>query len=104
MLRYSQIQIITTPDNPKRRYANVKYPVISRDYSDIYVYTTRGDRYDTLALTYYGDVSLWWVIARANPTQSPDSLVPNFGEQIRIPAPQRISIILSQYDSLNRGI
>jgi nucleoid-associated protein YgaU len=104
MARYSNIPITQTPELPNRRYTTVKYPEIILDFSDIYVYTTRGDRYDTLALTYYGDVSLWWVIARANPTQSPDSLVPNFGEQIRIPAPQRISIILSQYDSLNRGI
>jgi hypothetical protein len=82
--RYAQIPVITSTEDPRPRYSMVKYPSIPLDSQDIYVYVNQGDRYDTLALTYYGDVSLWWVIARANPTQSPDSLVPNFGEQIRI--------------------
>jgi hypothetical protein len=104
MNRYSTIRIITTEDNPKRRYANVKYPEIPLDFSDIYVYTTVGDRFDSLAQTYYGDSSLWWVISRANPSQTSDSLIPNKGEQIRIPSSQRIPLILDAYDNLNRGI
>ena len=103
MARYSGIPVITTPNNPKRRYINVKYPEITRDFSDIYVYTTKGDRYDLLALSYYGDVQLWWIIARANTNNTiPDSLYPNVGEQIRIPGPSRISFILGKYESLNR--
>jgi hypothetical protein len=103
MARYSSIQIINTIENPKRRYTNLKYPEITVDFSDIYVYTTRGDRYDLLAQTYYGDSSLWWVISRANPSQTSDSLLPNPGEQIRIPAASRISIILGQYEDLNQN-
>jgi hypothetical protein len=102
MLRYSQIPITSSTDNPKRRYINVKYPVISRDYSDIYVYVTRGDRYDLLAQTYYNDSSLWWIIARANvSTNIPDSLLPNVGDQIRIPSPSRVPFILGEYESIN---
>jgi len=104
MDRYSAIRIITTENNPKRRYINVKYPEIPLDFTDIYVYTTAGDRFDSLAQTYYGDSSLWWVISRANPSQTCDSLIPNKGEQIRIPSAQRIPLILGAYDSLNRGI
>lgn len=104
MDRYSSIKIVTTPNNPKRRYANVKYPEITVDFSDIYVYTTAGDRFDLLAQTYYGDSSLWWVISRANPSQTSDSLIPNKGEQIRIPSPSRVSTILGQYDALNQNI
>ena len=104
MNRYSSIPVTQTTDNPKRRYINVKYPEIPLDFSDIYVYTTRGDRYDTLALAYYGDSSLWWIISRANPPQTSDSLIPNYGEQLRIPAAQRVSNIISQYENLNRGI
>jgi hypothetical protein len=112
MARYSSIPIIATPtisslDPPEtspRRYVKVKYPEISLDFSDIYVYTTRGDRYDTLALTYYLDSSLWWIIARANiKTQLMDSLIPDFGSQIRIPSSTRISSILADYDVLNRS-
>lgn len=113
MARYSSILIINTStvDSPStletmpRRYVKVKYPEIPLDFSDIYVYTTRGDRYDTLALTYYLDPSLWWIIARANiKTQLMDSLIPDFGSQIRIPASARISSILAEYNILNRSI
>jgi hypothetical protein len=104
MNRYGGIPITQTIENPKRRYVNLKYPEISHDFSDIYVYTTRGDRYDTLALAYYNDSSLWWIIARANPSQTPDSLIPNYGDQIRIPSAQRVASILDQYDSLNRSL
>ena len=107
MARYSSIPIIypAAINIPSpRRYVNVKYPEIILDFSDIYVYTTRGDRYDTLALAYYQDPSLWWIIARANiSTQIMDSLVPEFGSQIRIPSPSRISSIISEYDTLNRS-
>lgn len=102
MARYSTIPIIQTEVNPKRRYANVKYPEITRDFSDIYVYTTRGDRYDLLALSYYGNAQLWWIIAQANVNNTPpDSIFPKVGEQIRIPGPSRISTILSKYENLN---
>ena len=100
MLRYSQIKTTPTP-NP--RYTTVRYPEIPPLSSDTYVYTTRGDRYDTLALSFYQDSSLWWVISRANPSQNNfDSLLPNVGEQIRIPNYSRISTILSEYESLNQ--
>jgi hypothetical protein len=103
MARYSNIQIITTSSNPKRRYINVKYPEIKVDFSDIYVYTARGDRYDLLALSYYGDAQLWWIISRANLNLTPpDSLYPNSGIQIRIPAYNRVGTILNQFDSLNK--
>jgi hypothetical protein len=101
MSRYTQTPVITTLQNPKRRYATVKYPEIPLDFSDIYVYTTRGDRYDILARTYYGDSSLWWIISTANPNYSQDSLIPSPGIQIRIPSSNRVLNILSQFDALN---
>ena len=105
MKRYSSIPIITTPENQKRRYIVVKYPEIPRGSSDIYVYVTKGDRYDLLAQTYYNDSSLWWIIARANySVVLPDSLFPNVGDQIRIPAPSRVPFILGEYEILNSSI
>ena len=102
MSRYSQIPIVKPLPDSERRYINVKYPVISRDFSDIYVYTTRGDRYDLLAQAYYNDPSLWWIVARANcSTITPDSLLPNVGDQIRIPSPSRVPSILGEYENLN---
>lgn len=102
MSRYSSIPYITTTDNPKRRYINVKYPEIIPTSEDIYVYTSQGDRYDILALRYYSNSELWWVISRANPSQPSDSLYPNFGEQIRIPSPLSIPTILANYSNLNK--
>lgn len=101
MNRYTSIPITKTEDNPTRRYVTVKYPEIPLEFSDIYVYTTRGDRYDTLALSYYNDPSLWWVISSANPTIIQNSLIPPYGSQIRIPSPDRLSAIIAKYELLN---
>jgi len=103
MSRYSQIPIITTPLNLKRRYINVKYPEIPRDNLDIYLYTTKGDRYDLMAQTYYNDSSLWWIISLANSfVNTPDSIFPPLGQQIRIPAFSRVAQIIGQYEDLNQ--
>lgn len=102
MNRYSQIPIFSTPQNEKKRYVTVKYPTIPLDLSDIYVYTNKGDRYDTLAQSFYNDSTLWWVINRANPSQDANSLFPSVGAQIRVPAPNTIPTIISQFEILNR--
>ena len=67
-------------------YATSRYPEIPLSANDIYVYTSQGDRYDLLALNYYGDSSLWWVIAVANHNISLGTLVIPEGVQIRIPS------------------
>ena len=101
MSRYSRISLMSTPELPKLRYVNVIYPQIPLGSQDIYVYTTQGDRYDSLALTFYKDSSLWWIINRANPNQDSASLFPSAGAQLRIPAPVRLSGIISLYERLN---
>jgi phage tail protein X len=51
------------------------------------VYTTQGDRFDTLAQQYYSDSSLWWVISIANTDKvNQSTIVIPEGLQIRIPA------------------
>jgi hypothetical protein len=102
MNRYSQIPTITTQENPNPRYSTVKYPQIPLDSTDIYVYTNQGDRYDTLAQSFYNDSTLWWIINRANPAQDSNSLFPTVGAQIRIPAKNRTSSIIILYENLNR--
>lgn len=105
MARYTFIPFISTPEKPERRYINVKYPSIPRGSQDIYVYVTQGDRYDVLSQTYYNDSTLWWIIARANASISPtDSLYPTPGAQIRIPSTNRITAIISEYESMNQTI
>jgi hypothetical protein len=101
MNRYSVAQIIKTVEDPRRRYTNIKYPLIYQSPADIYIYTGQGDRYDTLALTYYSDTTLWWIISRANPSQPNDTLYPGVGAQIRIPATSRIPQLIAAFQDLN---
>lgn len=98
MNRYSDIDRLRDDDG-KRYVKNAIYPDIPETSDDTYVITTVGDRYDTLAQQFYKDVTLWWIIATANPSSASDSLVPTPGKQIRIPAnPQSI---VTAYRDLN---
>lgn len=97
MARYLNIPEIKSP-NGKPMYQTVRYPEIPRSQDDIYVYSTIGDRYDSLAQQYYGNSSLWWVIANAN-TLEQDSLTPPEGTQIRIPS--NPTPTLSAYENSN---
>lgn len=101
MNRYISTPIITTQENPIRRYTTIRYPKIELDSQDIYVYTTIGDRYDTLANIYYKDPSLWWIIVSANQEIECDSLIPPIGYQLRIPSPNRLPIILGEFEITN---
>jgi hypothetical protein len=58
-----------------------------------------GDRFDILALQYYSDSTLWWVLSIANTNLTQGSYYIPEGTQIRIPA--NISRIMAQYDALN---
>ena len=84
MNRY--INIPQTKIKGKLVYKTVRYPEVPLSEEDIYVYTTQGDRFDTLAQQYYNDSSLWWIISIANTDQlSQNTLVIPAGLQIRIP-------------------
>ena len=99
MNRYQDIPIIKTTDG-KQVYATSRYPEVPLSPEDIYVYTTQGDRYDILALNYYGDSSLWWVIAVANPNVDLMTLVIPEGSQIRIPS--NFSGVISEFNLINQ--
>tara|TARA_B100002019_G_scaffold95224_1_gene81993 strand:- start:6018 stop:6347 length:330 start_codon:yes stop_codon:yes gene_type:complete len=104
MARYTNIRTKSNkrPDGTqgKRYYTGVKYPQIPNSIDDTYVYAEDGDRYDQLALQYYGDPSLWWVISVANETLPQNSyFLPLGTTQIRIPS--NIGAIKSEYNKLN---
>ena len=98
MSRYSYIPEIKSPEG-KKMYKTVRYPEIQKAFSDVYVFTTIGDRYDTLALQYYGDSDLWWIISTANGKLIQNSLTPPVGTQIRIP--QDVASIIAEYKNIN---
>jgi len=99
MSRYRNIPIFSNLSG-KRYYGTTKYPEIPLNFNDIYVYSTIGDRFDTLALQYYNDSTLWWVISIANYNLPQNSYFIPLGYQLRIPA--NISRIIAQYNALNQ--
>lgn len=99
MNRYKDILIFKNLTG-KRYYGTTKYPEIPLNFNDIYVYSTVGDRFDILALQYYSDSTLWWVISTANYNLTQGSYYIPEGYQIRIPA--NISRIITQYNALNQ--
>jgi len=98
MNRYRNIPVITSPNN-NRMYSTVRYPEIPPTPEDTYVYTTIGDRFDTLAQQYYGNPSYWWIISVANSNLLQNSLTPPVGTQIRIP--NNISRIIANFQNIN---
>jgi hypothetical protein len=100
--RYTSIQTKSTLANngTTRIYKTVKYPEIPLSVNDIYAITTSGDRLDLLAQQFYGDITLYWVIAAANPDKIPlNSLFIPEGTEIRIPTD--LVQIKSLYNKLN---
>ncbi len=63
--RYAHTKIKKDKDG-RRVLKPTIYPRVPIRDSDIFIYPKYGDRLDTLAFKYYGDTSLWWIIAKAN--------------------------------------
>ena len=84
MSRYSTTNIIKDL-NGKRRRSTTIFPTIPATANDTFIITTSADRLDKLANTFYGDVSLWWVIAAANGLGKGTLVVPG-NTKMRIPA------------------
>mgnify|MGYP003120222540 FL=1 len=78
-------------------YSTTYYPTIPVEDTDIFIRTVFGTRLDNLAHQYYGDVSLWWVIAKANGIRGQVAFKP--GTLLRIPG--NISKILGNFRKLN---
>jgi hypothetical protein len=98
MNRY--INIPQTKINGKLVYKTVRYPEVPLSPEDIYVYTQQGDRFDVLALQFYQDSSLWWIIAIGNPQITLGSLLIPSGIQLRIPAFP--ASVINDYKTINR--
>ena len=98
MNRYENIGSSRYSGTGSLYYVNNIYPDVPVTENDNYVITVLGDRFDILANSFYGDPTLWWIIASANSIPG-DSLYPEPGLQLRIPVDVRS--ILDQYKSIN---
>ena len=106
MNRYSNIEILKNTSYGAnitvgtQYYVTTRYPEIPLHESDIYVITDFGDRLDLLSNQFYQDVTLYWIIAIANPNKlSLESINIPTGTQLRIPTD--ILGILTSYNVLN---
>ena len=82
-----------------RVYGTTYYPEIPIENGDKFIYSKFGDRFDLLAHRYYGDTTLWWIIAKANGIRGKAALEP--GTQLRIPTD--VTMILSRLENLNKA-
>jgi|TARA_B100000902_G_C27258481_1_gene889292 phage tail protein X len=81
--RYDNNKIQKLKDG-RRVFRSRLYPNIPLSDKDIYIVTQTGDRLDSLANEYYGDSSLWWIIATANNLHDVTFAMPD-GTTLRIP-------------------
>jgi nucleoid-associated protein YgaU len=82
----------------KNVYRTTYYPIIPESYDDFYITVSESDYLDSLAKKYYGDETLWWIIARANNLPG-YKLSVTTNRQLRIPG--NISVIMNRLKQLN---
>jgi hypothetical protein len=92
---------IRTDENGVKFYVGKLYPNISYSETDEYIIATIGDRLDTIAFKYYGDVKYWKIIAMANNNVTGGSLFITPGTQIRIPTD--LNTVLKLYEKINQN-
>lgn len=69
----------------KNMYETTHFQSAPPGSNDLYIIAKKYDRLDLLAHKYYGDRSLWWIIAVSNEMVNGSVVVP-VGKRIRIPA------------------
>jgi len=79
-------------------YIPTYYPNITVTEQDTYIITKGTDRLDLIANDFYGDSTLWWVLAMANDLPG-DSIFIGDGVQLRIPA--NLSLALAEFNRVN---
>lgn len=97
MKRYSNTKIINRYDG-KRVYVTTSYPVILPSDKDIIVISNECDYLDSMAYKYYGDPTLFWIIALANNLGKGRLSIPP-GTTLRIPS--NVNEIIDKFNRLN---
>lgn len=98
--RYFYSPILKDEEEGFRKRKSTLYPKIEQHDDDIIITTNIGDRLDLLANRYYGDVTMWWIIAQANNIGKGNlNVLP--GTRLRIP--QDLTRIYSDLEKINRN-
>jgi len=98
MRRYATNATQTRWDG-KQVYKSTIYPTVAPRDSDLLIITSETDYLDTLAQKYYGDPTLWWIIASVN-NIGKGRLSVEPGVQLRIPT--EILSIINAFKTLNQ--
>ena len=101
MNRYQDLPIIKDL-NGRRKYLTTFVPFFDKSDNDIYVITDDSDRLDLLANQFYGDITVWPIIATAN-NIGLGSLNIEPGKQLRIPDPNKLREYIIQINSFNQN-
>jgi phage tail protein X len=88
-------------NNGRKFYVGKIYPNIPYSETDDYLIATIGDRLDTLAYKYYGNIDMWKIISIANNNVTKGSLYITPGTQIRIPT--NLADVIKLYEQLNKS-
>lgn len=102
MKRYQDIKFKLEELKQKKVYKTMLFPEIEKDIEDIYIRTLASDRMDSIAFSYYDDVTLWWVIAQAN-NIGKGTMQVEPGTILQIPNPSRLPSILTDLENLNKN-
>jgi LysM domain len=97
--RYTYATNLTTTDTKRKYLGSVIYPKIKASNDDMYIVTDTADRLDILASKYYGDQTLWWIIATANNLNDASYSI-EAGKQLRIPG--NLAKILNNFEKINK--
>ncbi len=81
--RYKNTKLKQERYGTTRSYKTTYYNKVPFNNTDMYFIAQEGDRCDNLAFRFYGDVTLWWFIARVNNLTTMN--IPA-GTKLRIPA------------------
>ena len=100
MSRYNFTGIKIDKNTGNRVLKSTLYPEIRINDGDKFIYPLPGDRLESIAYRYYGDTTLWWIIAKAN-NISNGTIFLEPGKQLRIPNITSISGILTSMEELN---
>ena len=93
MSRYTTTKLIKTNQDISRKSTTI-YPNTPTDLqNDIYIRTTSADRLDKLALHFYNDASMWWIIATSNGLGKGTIIVPP-NTSLRIPSQKQANDLL----------
>lgn len=97
--RYLYSKTLSTSDTKRQYISSTIYPKIKATDNDFYIIAEAADRLDILASKYFGDKTLWWIIAVANNLNDASFFI-NPGTQLRIPG--SISTILNDLEKINK--